>query len=113
MAIDIATEQVVTLTDACKSLPQRRGGKRPALPTLYRWTAEGCNGVRLESIMVGATRCTSVEAIQRFCDALTAAAEGNHPGTSPKAPSKTRERQIQAAERRLGVRAGESVPATA
>ena len=112
MAIDIGTEQVVTLTDASKLLPQRRRGKRPALPTLYRWTNEGCNGVRLESIMVGATRCTSVEAIQRFCDALTDA-EGEHPGTSPQAPSHSRQRQIEAAERRLGVRAAKTIPATA
>ena len=36
---------------------------------------DGVRGIRLESIMVGGTRCTSVQALQRFFDALTAAAD--------------------------------------
>jgi hypothetical protein len=114
MTIDIATEQVVTLTHACKHLPQRRRGKRPALPTLYRWSNEGVNGVRLESIMVGGTRCTSVEALQRFFDALTAAADAEHSAAIVPPPlTKSRQQAIEAAERRLEVRAGDSLPATA
>jgi len=101
MAIDIASEQVVTLTDACKHLPQRRGGKRPALPTLYRWTNEGTRGIRLEYTMIGSTRCTSLEALQRFFDRLTAAAEADQPQVPPATLSRSRQRQIEAAERRL------------
>jgi hypothetical protein len=111
MAIDITAEQVVTLTDACKHLPQRRNGKRPALPTLYRWTNQGCNGVRLECIMIGSTRCTSLESLQRFFDRLTDVANAEHPGAPSTAnTSRTRQRQIEAAERRL---AAQPLPAIA
>jgi hypothetical protein len=100
--IDISTETVVSLTEATRHLPQRRAGKRPNVATIYRWTNEGCRGVRLEYVMVGATRCTSVEALQRFFDRLTEAAEAQQ-APLPQAPvlTKSRQRQIERAERRL------------
>ena len=69
--INLESEDVVSLSDAAKSLPRRRGGCKPHLKTLYRWTLHGCRGVLLESIQVGGTRCTSHQAIQRFCDRLS------------------------------------------
>jgi hypothetical protein len=106
MAIDISTETVVSLTEATRHLPERRGGKRPNVATLYRWTNEGCRGVRLDYTMVGATRCTSLEALQRFFDTLTQAAEsGRTPVPTPPVHTKSRQRAIAAAERRLA-RAG-------
>jgi hypothetical protein len=101
MAIDISAETVVSLTQATHHLPERRGGKKPNVATIYRWTNDGCRGVRLEYTMVGATRCTSLEALQRFFDRLTDAAEADHPVTPPPVPSRSRQRQIEAAERRL------------
>jgi len=108
MAIDIHTERVVSLTDATHFLPERRAGKRPNVATLYRWSNDGCRGVRLEYIMVGATRCTSLEALQRFFDALTIATEGERAAvTAPSPPrfSRQRQREIEAAEKRFA-RAG-------
>ncbi len=98
--IDISTEEVLSLTEATKRLPQRRKGARPNVATLYRWAQSGVRGIRLETLCVGATRCTSMEALQRFCDALTAASE---PSAGPTPPRQTRQRrqQIEAAERRL------------
>ena len=72
MAIDALSETVVSFTEMTKSLPRRRKGKRPNVATLYRWTTCGCRGVRLESIQIGGTRCTSHEALQRFFDRLSA-----------------------------------------
>ena len=46
---------------------------------LYRWTTSGCRGVVLESVQVGATRCTSREAMARFFARLSRAA-----GTAPR-----------------------------
>ena len=66
--IDISTEEVLTFSEACKRIPSRRRGKAPNIATLYRWTNQGIRGVRLEYVMVGGTRCTSVEALQRFFD---------------------------------------------
>jgi hypothetical protein len=91
------------LTEATKRLPCRRKGARPNVATLYRWAQTGCRGIRLETLCVGATRCTSMEAMQRFFDALTAQAE---PGAArPSTPSRQQRQRIQAAERRLA-RAG-------
>ena len=69
--IDPNTETVVSLTETARSLPTRRGGKKPHVSCLYRWTTTGCRGVILESIQVGGTRCTSREAVARFFRRLT------------------------------------------
>ncbi len=69
--IDPTTESLVSLTEAARLLPARRGGKRPHVSSLYRWTKAGRRGVVLESIQVGGTRCTSKEALARFFEALT------------------------------------------
>jgi len=70
--IDIAKESLLSLADAAKQLP-RNGGKRPHPATLYRWTMRGLRGAKLEYVQVGATRCTSIEALGRFFAALAAA----------------------------------------
>jgi hypothetical protein len=71
--IDITQERVFPLNHAPrqKELPRRRYGKRPHVATLYRWAKRGLCGVRLETISVGGTLCTSVEALQRFFAGLT------------------------------------------
>jgi len=101
--IDISTEEVLTFSEACKRIPSRRRGKAPNIATLYRWTNQGIRGVRLEYVMVGGTRCTSVEALQRFFDRLTERAEERLLEPPVKPRSATRCKQIEAAERRLKV----------
>ena len=71
--IDIAREQLLTLSEAAKLLPRRRGGKKTHSATLYRWASRGLRGCRLKVLQVGGCLCTSVEALQRFFSALTAA----------------------------------------
>jgi len=71
MVIQISDEDVITLADATKRLPRIRG-KRIHISTIYRWAHRGVGGVRLETLRVGGRLCTSAEALQRFCDALTA-----------------------------------------
>jgi hypothetical protein len=66
MAIDLASEQLISLREAATLLPRRRKGRRPHISCLYRWTTAGCRGIVLESVSVGGTRCTSREAIARF-----------------------------------------------
>lgn len=99
MAIDPELEQVLTLAEAAKLkwLPKRRAGKRLHVSTVYRWTEQGCRGIVLESIQVGATRCTSVEALKRFFTALNAAA--GRP--SAPSPSKAAEKRFREADRKL------------
>jgi hypothetical protein len=69
--IDTRTETLLTFSQAAKELPCLRGNKKAHALTVYRWATAGCWGVVLESIQVGGTRCTSKEAIQRFCERLT------------------------------------------
>lgn len=64
--IDVTCEELLSLNEARKRLPQRRQGKRPDVSTMYRWGLRGCKGVVLETVQIGGTRCTSVEALARF-----------------------------------------------
>ena len=75
MAIDSSAETLISLTEAARSLPRRRRGKRPHVSCIYRWTSTGCKGVILESLQCGGTRCTSKEALSRFMEALTYGAD--------------------------------------
>jgi hypothetical protein len=73
--IDHSTERIISLTEAAKGCPKRRGGKRPHVSCVYRWTTIGCRGVILESIQIGGTRCTSEEALGRFFQRLSLPAD--------------------------------------
>lgn len=94
--IDPTKESLLSLSEATKLLPRRRGGKRPHVSCLYRWTTAGCKGVILESIQVGGTRCTSREALARFFDRLTYADDPRADRTPDR-----RQRAAAAAEREL------------
>lgn len=97
--IDIATERVVSLGDATKLLPKRRRGKKRHVSALYRWAKHGLRGVQLETIPVGGTLCTSMEALQRFFERL---AEARQPRTEPTfAGPAARQRAAREAEREL------------
>ena len=69
--ISLTTETLVSFAEACERLPRRRAGRRPHPNTLYRWASHGIRGIRLETLRVGGTLCTSLEALQRFFEALT------------------------------------------
>ncbi len=73
--IDATAEELITLAEACNTLPRRRRGKRPAVSTLYRWASQGVNGVRLETLQCAGTKVTSREALARFLVRLTSQAE--------------------------------------
>jgi hypothetical protein len=92
--IDSQSEHILTLAQAADSLPRRRRGRKTHISCLFRWTTTGCRGVVLESIQVGATRCTSREALQRFFERLsqpvqTGAIGGGRSGAGPIAGRRT------------------------
>jgi hypothetical protein len=95
--LDLQAEHVVTLSDATRHLPKRSGGKKPHVATLYRWATRGLRGVRLETIRVGGTLCTSLEALQIFCERLS----GRTTIPIAKLASATRRRAAERAERML------------
>jgi Protein of unknown function (DUF1580) len=91
--VDINREQLLTFTEAAKLLPGR-----PNVATLWRWRTAGCRGVKLETVLVGGKRYTSREALQRFVDATTAAADGAE--HSPQS-NRQRSKSIDAAKSEL------------
>ena len=87
--IDSARETLISLADVPANLPNRRGGKRPHVSCIYLWCQCGCKGIKLEVLQVGGTKCTSLEALQRFYERLSAVASGEAP---PVRTVKQRER---------------------
>jgi hypothetical protein len=96
--IDTLKEKLFRLNEARFFFPRRRKNKHPALETMYRWTGRGCRGVVLESVSVGRCRCTSLQAIQRFVERLSALDTSGPQVRSPTA----RERASRSAGEELG-----------
>jgi len=69
--IDPNTEHLITLKQAARQLPGN-----VHLSTLHRWRMRGVKGVKLETLMIGGRRYTSVEALSRFFERTTQAADG-------------------------------------
>ena len=68
--ISIQCEQVIPMSKVGEHCPRRRGGKQVHMSTGLRWAKTGCSAedrtrVYLETIRVGGTVCTSIEALQR------------------------------------------------
>jgi hypothetical protein len=116
MGIDIQQEELIRLGDVpkLKNLTRVRGSKPIHVSCIYRWALAGKKGIRLETLKVGGTLCTSVEALQRFFDALTEARYGPQlPAHTPQWPEPSptwgrvrrtaaqRQRDFEAAERYL------------
>ena len=100
--IDPLTEQIISLREATKCLPVRRRGKPVHISCIYRWTLSGCKGIKLESIQVGGTRCTSREALGRFFERLSqkSGIDADHGIPAIRTPSQ-RARDDARAEREL------------
>ena len=104
MSIDIRTEDTRCLTEATK-LPcfqNRRNGSRISTSTLWRWSITGCKGVILETVKIGGSRVTSVEAIERFVERLAEVEASGRPAVPAPAPlPAARRKSIDAAKKRL------------
>jgi hypothetical protein len=85
-------EQRLTLSQAAQRMDL-------SVSTLWRWCQRGVQGTRLESIVIGHLRYTSVEALERFASRCTERADG----VSPPTP-RQRARRVAAAERELAAR---------
>jgi hypothetical protein len=88
------SDDLVTLREAAKLLPRRRGGKRPHFSTLWRWALRGLRGIRLETVSVGDTLCTTPEALEEF---MRRVSEARGLGTT-SAPHVSRRRQREIAQ---------------
>jgi len=102
MPIDPNQEELVSLTEAARLLPRRRGGKKAHCSCLYRWSTSGCKDVILETIQIGGTRCTSREALARFFEKLTKTSNPTgHRAASSERCTQHRKRAAEKASRQL------------
>lgn len=62
MSIDFDSENLITLAEACRRVPP--DGVSTA--TMARWIQRGIRGVKLQTIVIGGRRLTSIESLSRF-----------------------------------------------
>ena len=73
MSIDPLADDLMPLSQAARSLPSLRDGRPVSPATLWRWSAHGLNGVKLQIVRLGGTACTSKSALREFFAAVEAA----------------------------------------
>jgi hypothetical protein len=86
-------EETAPLGKGSKWLPNRRGDRPVHASCLFRWAKYGLRGVKLETIRIGGTLCTSRQALERFFRRL---AELDGEADIPA----ERQREIEAANRK-------------
>jgi len=70
--IDLEHEQPIDLKHAARLPALRVNGRTRHIASLYRWASPaGCRGVRLETVVIGGTTCTTSEAVARFIARLS------------------------------------------
>jgi hypothetical protein len=96
--IDTAIETLIRLQDLAEHLPRNRNGKKIHISTLYRWASRGVRGAVLETVTIGGTRYTSLQALRRF----------SRPGASIRSVRPNRAAQSRAqAKQRASARAAQ------
>ncbi len=92
----IEHEELIPLRHAAKLIPSTRGSgsKHLNVSTVYRWTLRGVRGRRLESVRIGGSRYTSVEAISRWIRELNPEAPRSVPTPARDTARSRRTEQI-------------------
>lgn len=98
--IELGKEDLMPLSTAARRIPGRKPGAGLNPSTLWRWAIRGVKGVKLETLIVGGTRYTSAQALQRFVNASTAVVDDVKPAV-PVATVARRKQSALAAEREL------------
>ena len=94
MSHDLLSETVIPFSGVGKLIPGRNGRRlNPTTP--WRWATKGSRTpagavVKLEVIRCGGRTLTSVEAVKRFFDRLTAATVGESTSEQPRSPAERR-----------------------
>lgn len=89
--IDPTTETLIRFQEAGRRIPGN-----PSVCALHRWRLSGVRGAKLETLLVGGTRFTSIEAIARFI-----AEQNRDESPAPAITAKQRRTQAEAANRVL------------
>lgn len=84
------SHDLIPLKDLPKKLP-KRNGKRISTVTIWRWRTRGLAGVHLECQYIGGVPYSSVESVQKFFDAVSAAKNAQlQSGVTPRESKPTR-----------------------
>ncbi|QJW94602.1 DUF1580 domain-containing protein [Frigoriglobus tundricola] len=96
--LDLVNEEVVTFAELARRLGRRRANRPTHVATIHRWRLRGLNGVRLAAAKSGGIWVTTVQAYQRFVDAITQAAspEAKPPAGTPRASADQTDRSLDA-----------------
>jgi len=96
--------RLISITAAAR-LPwmPRRDGRPLHVATLYRWASRGVNGIKLSTVMVGRTRCTTEQELSDFFKALTEADMSKLAPVPRPANSRERERAARSARHILNL----------
>ena len=84
---NLLDENLVPFAAGIRSLPGR-----PHVSTGYRFISKGSHGVILETVIVGARRYTSREALRRFVSRVTAVVNG---APQPHADASDRDQRVE------------------
>lgn len=78
-------ERYIRLTDVprLKFLPKRRNKKRLHPATIFRWAQRGVHGIKLQTVQIGGTRCTTIAMLGEFFDALDGVGPAGDPTRLP------------------------------
>jgi hypothetical protein len=66
-------------------LPHRRRGRATHPTTILSWAKAGVAGIKLETVRVGGTLCTTETAVREFLQAVTEAESGTASDPAPNA----------------------------
>ncbi len=89
MAIDITTERLIDLEEAAKLFPGRNGGTVHYI-TIGLYCRRGKLGIKLDSVLAGPRRCTSIEAVARFIEAVNEVSQAHPRGRKAPPPDQAR-----------------------
>ena len=92
--IDIVNEQMIPRSKIPAWCEQHLGNQVNR-STVHRWRLRGARGSKLETVLVGGRRYTSLEALLRFFDHTTTAEDGVG---SPQHNAHERKRKMEDAE---------------
>ena len=100
------TDRLIRLNDVPKLswLPDRRAGSKLNVSTVWRWGLKGTAGIKLQTVSVGGTLCTSERWLKEF---FAAVGEARLAASAPGVPIRTphqREKDYQASVRRLAAK---------
>ena len=96
--IELSSETLIPIREAPRHLPKRPNGKRIHISACYRWISRGVRGVRLDSIKIGGSTYTSIEALQRFANRLSGRSNASRPRVEV---SPSRQQEIDLASEQL------------